>query len=189
YDEATAAGLPLEAVEASLGCGNPTAVAELHEGERVLELGSGGGIDVLLSARRVGPTGFAYGVDMTDEMLALAEKNKIEAGAENVEFLKGTIEDIPLSDGPVGVVIYNCVINLSTDKPAVLAEMFRVLAPGGRIGVSDVVAEDRLTPKSVLSAVPTLGASPEPYRRPSTSTASPRRGSRVRAWSSRTRPR
>src|SRR5699024_8564037 len=147
YAEATAAGLPLEAVEASLGCGNPTAVAELHEGERVLELGSGGGIDVLLSARRVGPTGFAYGVDMTDEMLALAEKNKIEAGAENVEFLKGTIEDIPLSDGSVGVVIYNCVINLSTDKPAVLAEMFRVLAPGGRIGVSDVVAEDRLTPE------------------------------------------
>lgn len=147
YDEATAAGLPLEAVEASLGCGNPTAVAELHEGERVLDLGSGGGIDVLLSARRVGPTGFAYGVDMTDEMLALAEKNKIEAGAENVEFLKGTIEDIPLSDGSVGVVISNCVINLSTDKPAVLAEMFRVLAPGGRIGVSDVVAEDRLTPE------------------------------------------
>lgn len=147
YDEATAAGLPLEAVEASLGCGNPTAVAELHEGERVLNLGSGGGIDVLLSARRVGPTGFAYGVDMTDEMLALAEKNKIEAGAENVEFLKGTIEDIPLSDGSVDVVISNCVINLSTDKPAVLAEMFRVLAPGGRIGVSDVVAEDRLTPE------------------------------------------
>src|SRR5699024_3788633 len=112
-------------VEASLGCGNPTAVAERHEGERVLDLGSGGGIDVLLSACRVGPTGFAYGVDMTDEMLALAEKNKIEAGAENVEFLKGTIEDIPLSDGSVDVVISNCVINLSTDKPAVLAEMFR----------------------------------------------------------------
>src|SRR5699024_2239627 len=131
-----------EAVEASLGSGNPTAVAELHEGERVLDLGSGGGIDVLLSACRVGLTGFAYGVEMTDEMLALAEKIKIEAGAENVEFLKGTIEDIPLSDGSVDVVISNCVINLSTDKPAVLAEMFRVLAPGGRIGVSDVVAED-----------------------------------------------
>lgn len=147
YDEATAAGLPLEAVEASLGCGNPTAVAELHEGERVLDLGSGGGIDVLLSARRVGPTGFAYGVDMTDEMLALAEKNKTEARAENVEFLKGTIEDVPLPDGSVDVVISNCVINLSTDKPAVLAEMFRVVTPGGRIGVSDVVAEDRLTPE------------------------------------------
>lgn len=147
YDEATAAGLPLEAVEASLGCGNPTAVAELHEGERVLDLGSGGGIDVLLSARRVGPTGFAYGVDMTDEMLALAEKNKTEAEATNVEFLKGTIEDVPLPDGSVDVVISNCVINLSIDKPAVLAEMFRVLAPGGRIGISDVVAEDHLTPE------------------------------------------
>src|SRR5690625_3111068 len=146
YDEATAAGLPLEAVEASLGCGNPTAVAELHEGERVLDLGSGGGIDVLLSARRVGPTGFAYGVDMTDEMLALAEKNKTEAEAKNVEFLKGTIEDVPLPEGSVNVVISNCVINLSTDRPAVLAEMFRVLTPGGRIGVSDVVAEGRLTP-------------------------------------------
>jgi len=147
YDEATAAGLPLEAVEASLGCGNPTAVAELHEGERVLDLGSGGGIDVLLSARRVGPTGFAYGVDMTDEMLALAEKNKTEAEATNVEFLKGTIEDVSLPDGSVDVVISNCVINLSIDKPAVLAEMFRVLAPGGRIGISDVVAEDHLTPE------------------------------------------
>src|SRR5699024_4599291 len=129
------------------GCGNPTAVAELHEGERVLDLGSGGGIDVLLSACRVGPTGFAYGVDMTDEMLALAEKNMFESGAENVEFLKGTIEDIPLSDGSVDVVISNYVINLSTDNPAVLAEMFRVLAPGGRIAFSDVVAEDRLTPQ------------------------------------------
>ena len=138
YDEATAAGLPLEAVEASLGCGNPTAVAELHEGERVLDLGSGGGIDVLLSARRVGATGFAYGVDMTDEMLALAEKNKAEAGAENVEFLKGTIEEVPLPDGAVDVVISNCVINLSTDKPAVLAEMFRVLTPWGVIWLSDL---------------------------------------------------
>jgi len=145
YDEATAAGLPLEAVEASLGCGNPTAVAELHAGERVLDLGSGGGTDVLLSARRVGPTGFAYGVDMTDEMLELAEANKAQAGATNVEFLKGTIEDVPLPDGAVDVVISNCVINLSVDKPAVLAEMFRVLTPGGRIGISDVVAEDRLT--------------------------------------------
>ena len=136
--------LPAEAVIASLGCGNPTAVAELRAGEKVLDLGSGGGIDVLLSARRVGPTGFAYGVDMTDEMLALANENKAKAGASNVEFLKGTIEDIPLPDEAVNVVISNCVVNLSTDKPAVLAEMFRVLVPGGRIGVSDVVAEDRI---------------------------------------------
>ena len=147
YDATTTAGLPIEAVEASLGCGNPTAVAELHEGERVLDLGSGGGIDVLLSARRVGPTGFAYGVDMTDEMLDLARENAAKAEATNVEFLKGTIEDVPLPDGAVDVVISNCVINLSTDKPAVLAEMFRVLTPGGRIGVSDVVAEDHLTPE------------------------------------------
>src|SRR6478672_2281525 len=139
-------GLPEEAVLASLGCGNPLAVAELRAGERVLDLGSGGGIDVLLSARRVGPTGFAYGVDMTDEMLQLARANAVKAGASNVEFVKGTIEDVPLPDGAVDVVISNCVINLSTDKPAVLAEMFRVLAPGGRIGISDVVAEDHLTP-------------------------------------------
>ena len=137
--------LPAEAVLASLGCGNPLAVAELHAGERVLDLGSGGGIDVLLSARRVGETGFAYGVDMTDEMLALARANAAKAGATNVEFLKGTIENVPLPDGAVDVVISNCVINLSVDKPAVLAEMFRVLAPGGRVGVSDVVAEDHLT--------------------------------------------
>jgi SAM-dependent methyltransferase len=138
--------LPADAVAASLGCGNPTAVAELRAGERVLDLGSGGGIDVLLSARRVGPTGYAYGVDMTDEMLALANANKAKAGATNVEFCKGTIEDVPLPDGAVDVVISNCVINLSVDKPAVLAEMFRVLAPGGRIGISDIVAEDHLTP-------------------------------------------
>ncbi len=138
--------LPAEAVAASLGCGNPMAVAELRAGERVLDLGSGGGIDVLLSARRVGDTGFAYGVDMTDEMLALARANATKAGATNVEFRKGTIENIPLPDAAVDVVISNCVINLSTDKPAVLAEMFRVLTPGGRVGVSDVVAEDHLTP-------------------------------------------
>lgn len=138
--------LPAEAVAASLGCGNPIAVAELRTGERVLDLGSGGGIDVLLSARRVGPTGFAYGVDMTDEMLELARSNAAKAAVENVEFLKGTIEDVPLPDASVDVVISNCVVNLSTDKPAVLAEMFRVLAPAGRIGISDVVAEDHLSP-------------------------------------------
>jgi arsenite methyltransferase len=137
--------LPEEAVQASLGCGNPLAVADLHEGERVLDLGSGGGIDVLLSARWVGPSGFAYGVDMTDEMLTLARANAANAGASNVEFLKGEIEALPLPDASVDVVISNCVINLSVDKPAVLAEMFRVLAPGGRIGITDVVAEDHLT--------------------------------------------
>jgi arsenite methyltransferase len=138
--------LPETAVLASLGCGNPTAVADLHEGETVLDLGSGGGIDVLLSARRVGPTGKAYGLDMTEEMLALARRNASDAGATNVEFLKGHIEQIPLPAGTVDVVISNCVINLSVDKPAVLAEIFRVLRPGGRVGVSDVVAEDHLTP-------------------------------------------
>jgi SAM-dependent methyltransferase len=146
YSAGEQAELPTEAVMASLGCGNPLAVAQLNAGERVLDLGSGGGIDVLLSARRVGPTGFAYGVDMTDEMLTLARDNAAKAGATNVEFLQGTIEDVPLSDGAVDVVISNCVINLSVDKPKVLAEMFRVLVPGGRIGISDVVAEDHLTP-------------------------------------------
>ncbi|MFS0886372.1 arsenite methyltransferase [Aeromicrobium sp. 179-A 4D2 NHS] len=145
YSSDDQGALPAEAVAASLGCGNPTAVADLRPGERVLDLGSGGGIDVLLSARRVGETGFAYGVDMTDEMLDLARANAAKAGATNVEFLRGTIEDVPLPDASVDVVISNCVINLSVDKPKVLAEMFRVLVPGGRIGISDVVAEDHLT--------------------------------------------
>ena len=146
YSVSERAELPDDAVLASLGCGNPLAVAELQPGERVLDLGSGGGIDVLLSARRVGETGRAFGLDMTDEMLTLARRNAADAGARNVEFLKGTIEAIPLPAESTDVVISNCVINLSVDKPAVLAEMFRVLAPGGRIGVSDVVAEDHLSP-------------------------------------------
>jgi arsenite methyltransferase len=145
YGEGETDGLPEEALLASLGCGNPLAVADLHEGERVLDLGSGGGIDVLLSARRVGPTGIVYGVDMTDDMLTLARANAAKAGAANVEFLKGEIEAVPLPDAAVDVVISNCVINLSTNKRAVLAEMFRVLVPGGRIGISDVVAEDHMT--------------------------------------------
>jgi arsenite methyltransferase len=137
--------LPDAAALASLGCGNPTAVAELHEGETVLDLGSGGGIDVILSAKRVGEDGLAYGLDMTDEMLALARKNAQEAGVKNTIFLKGIIEEIPLPADSIDVVISNCVINLSTDKAKVLTEIARVLKPGGRVGVSDVVAEDRLS--------------------------------------------
>jgi arsenite methyltransferase len=146
YTDAEQNEVPRTALLASLGCGNPTAVAELRAGEVVLDLGSGGGIDVLLSARRVGPAGKAYGLDMTEEMLALARRNAAEAGVGNVEFLKGEIERVPLPAATVDVVISNCVINLSTDKPAVFAEMSRVLTPGGRIGIADVVAEDRLSP-------------------------------------------
>jgi arsenite methyltransferase len=146
YDPTQLAPLPTDAVAASLGCGNPTAMADLHPGETVLDLGSGGGIDVLLSAGRVGPTGIAHGLDMTDEMLELARRNAAAAGADNAHFLKGDIEAIPLPDASVDVVISNCVINLSTDKARVFAEIARVLRPGGRVSVSDVVADDALTP-------------------------------------------
>ncbi len=145
YEAGELATIPDGAALAALGCGNPTAVADLHPGETVLDLGSGAGIDVLLSARRVGPDGFVYGIDMTDEMLTLARRHQEEAGATNVEFRKGVIEDIPLDDGSIDVVISNCVVNLSDNKPSVLSEMFRVLRRGGRIGIADVVADDDLS--------------------------------------------
>ncbi|PYX76918.1 MAG: arsenite S-adenosylmethyltransferase [Acidobacteria bacterium] len=157
YDASQAGQIPEEALLASLGCGNPTALAQLKPGETVLDLGSGGGIDVLLSARRVGPTGKAYGLDMTDEMLALANENKRKAGIENVEFLKGEIENIPLPDNSVDVIISNCVINLSADKSKVLREAFRVLKPGGRFAVSDVVTRGEMLPQIRQSVLAWVG--------------------------------
>ena len=157
YGESQARQIPEEAMLASLGCGNPTALAKLNPGETVLDLGSGGGIDVLLSAKRVGPSGKAYGLDMTDEMLALANENKRKAGAENVEFLKGEIESIPLPDNTVDVIISNCVINLSADKDRVLREAFRVLKPGGRFAVSDVVTRGAIAPEVRQSVLAWVG--------------------------------
>ena len=174
---------------ASLGCGNPTAVAELDEGETVLDLGSGGGIDVILSAKRVGPTGLAYGLDMTDEMLALARRNAQDAGVRNAIFLKGVIEEIPLPADSVDVVISNCVINLSTDKPAVLTEIARVLKPGGRVGVSDIVAEDHLSPDERAERGSYVGCIAGALSRRNTGRDSRRPASTTSPSSSRTRSR
>ncbi len=173
YDASEAGQIPHEALLASFGCGNPTALAELKPGETVLDLGSGGGIDVLLSARRVGPTGKAYGLDMTDEMLALANDNKRKAGIANVEFLKGEIESIPLPDNSVDVIISNCVINLSADKDKVLREAFRVLKPGGRFAVSDVVTRGEMLPEIRQSVLPGSAASPELWKRTNIAASSP----------------
>ena len=178
YDAEQRGELPEAAALASLGCGNPTAVADLREGETVLDLGSGGGIDVILSAKRVGPTGLAFGLDMTDEMLALAQQERRRGGRGTSHFLKGVIEQIPLPADSVDVVISNCVVNLSVDKPAVLTEIARVLKPGGRIGISDIVAEDHLIAgRSAPSAAATSAASPAPSRRASTRPGSRRRAS------------
>jgi len=188
YRDGETDGLPEEAVLASLGCGNPLAVADLHEGERVLDLGSGGGIDVLLSARRVGPSGFVYGVDMTEEMLTLARANAARAGAENVEFVKGEIEALPLPDQTVDVVISNCVINLSTDKPAVLAEVFRVLVPGGRSASPTWSPRITCPLPTALPPAHMPGALLAPCPAPSTSPGLPQPGSRTRRSPSPTRP-